>query len=64
MAANFFSNNDPNLPEINNKLPRIRVKTGAPKINLEGDNLFFDIDGQNVLMDSIADSVGNLFFGD
>lgn len=64
MAANFFSNNDSGLPEINNKLPRIRVKTGAPKINLEGDNLFFDIDGQNVSMDSVADSVGNLFFGD
>ena len=64
MAHNFFSNNDPNLPEISNRLPRIRVKTGAPKIDLKDDNLFFDIDGENISMDTIADSVSNLFFGD
>lgn len=64
MAQNFFSNNDPNLPEISSRLPRIRVKTGAPKIELKDDNLFFDIDGENVSMDSVADSFSNLFFGD
>lgn len=65
MAQGFFSNNDSNLPNINNKLPRIRVKTDIPKISLkDDDNLFFDIDGENVSMDTVADSFSNLFFED
>ena len=61
MNSNFFSNKDPELPNLNLKtLPKI--KKGLPKIQMNGDNLLFEIDGKNVLMDDIADKFSNIYF--
>ncbi len=62
MKSNFFSNQDPDLPNLKNlKLPKIR--TGLPKIKVtDNSNLLFEIDGKNYLMDEIADNIGNLYF--
>ncbi len=61
MTASFFSNKDPDLPNLNLKsLPKI--KKGLPKIQMNGDNLLFEIDGKNVLMDDIADKFSNIYF--
>lgn len=62
MSTNFFSNQDPDLPNLKNlKLPKIR--TGLPKIKVtDNSNLLFEIDGKNYLMDEIADNFGNLYF--
>lgn len=62
MKPNFFSNQDPDLPNLKNlKLPKIR--TGLPKIKVtDNSNLLFEIDGKNYLMDEIADNIGNLYF--
>ena len=62
MKSNFFSNEDPDLPNLKNlKLPKIR--TGLPKIKVtDNSNLLFEIDGKNYLMDEIADNFGNLYF--
>ncbi len=62
MKSNFFSNQDPDLPNLKNlKLPKIR--TGLPKIKVtDNSNLLFEIDGKNYLMDEIADNFGNLYF--
>lgn len=63
-TANFFSNNDPDLPKLQlDHLPRIKVKTGLPKIQMTNDSdLLFEIDGKNVLMDDVAEQFSNLFF--
>ena len=47
-ATNFFSNQDPNLPNLKSlKLPKI--KKGLPKIQMTKDSdLLFEIDGKNI----------------
>ena len=47
MTANFFSNKDPELPNLNlKKLPKINK--GLPKIQMQGDSDFlFEIDGKH-----------------
>ncbi len=61
-ATNFFSNQDPDLPNLKNlKLPKIRK--GLPKIHMTKDSdLLFEIDGKNVLMDDVASEFSNLYF--
>lgn len=61
-TANFFSNKDPELPNLNLKnLPKI--KKGLPKIQMTGESdLLFEIDGKNILMDDVAEKVSNLFY--
>ena len=79
MSLNFFSNSsgDENILNSNFKLnlehlPRIKsqenalphIKANLPRINMKDDsNLFFDIDGESVSIDTVADKIGNLFFG-
>lgn len=56
-AANFFSDESlklGNLPKIRNNLPRIQMRGES--------DLLFEIDGQNVGMDDVAESFTNLFF--
>lgn len=62
MTANFFSNQDSDLPNLKNlKLPKI--KKGLPKIQMtKSDELLFEIDGKNVLMDDIAEKFSNIYF--
>ncbi len=62
MNSNFFSNKDPELPNLNLKtLPKI--KKGLPKIQMKGDSdLLFEIDGKNVLLDDVAEKFSNLYF--
>lgn len=70
MVDKFFSLNTNNLDFNQPKLdlshsPRIRVKSDIPTISLQDDdNLFFNIDGSDYSMNSIADSFGNLFFSE
>ena len=62
MTANFFSNKDPELPNLNLKsLPKI--KKGLPRIQMQGESdLLFEIDGKSVLMDDVAEKFSNLYF--
>lgn len=60
-AANFFSNESElpslklgNLPKIRNNLPRIQMRGES--------DLLFEIDGQNIGMDEVAEKFTNLFF--
>ncbi len=60
-TANFFSNNDPNLPNLDLKgLPRI--KKSLPKLEMTQDNLLFTFDDTSFGMDELADKIGNLYF--
>ena len=61
-ATNFFSNQDPNLPNLKSlKLPKI--KKGLPKIHMTKDSdLLFEIDGKNILMDDVAEKFSTLYF--
>lgn len=61
-TANFFSNKDSNLPNINIKhLPRI--KKSLPNIQMQGESdLLFEIDGKNILLDDVAEKYSNIFF--
>lgn len=61
-TANFFSNNDPNLPNLKLKgLPKI--KKGLPKLELTKDNdLLFKIDDTDIPMDDIAEKFSNIFY--
>ncbi len=61
-TANFFSNKDPNLPNLNLKhLPRI--KSALPNIQMQGDSDFlFDIDGERVALSEVADKMSTIFF--
>jgi len=44
MEINFNQLFDTQLPKINSRLPRIRVKSDIPKIKIEEENLFFTFD--------------------
>lgn len=61
-TANFFSNKDPNLPNLNLKhLPRI--KSSLPNIQMQGESDFlFDINGESVALSEVADRMGKIFF--
>ena len=60
-TANFFSNNDPNLPNLDLKgLPRI--KKGLPKLEMTQDNLLFTFDDTSLGVDELADKIGNIYF--
>ncbi len=66
MSANFFSNNDPNLPSLNlNEAPKI--KKGLPKLSslskmqIQGDDILFDIDGRSLTMNDVANELSTLF---
>ena len=60
-TANFFSNNDHNLPNLDLKgLPRI--KKSLPKLEMTQDNLLFTFDDTSFGMDELADKIGNLYF--
>ena len=61
-TGNLFSNNDPNLPELNLKgLPRI--KKSLPKLEMTKDrDLLFTFDDDTSLpMDELADKISNLY---
>ena len=62
MTANFFSNSDPDLPNLNLKhLPRI--KKSLPNIKMQGESeLLFEIDGKNIQMNDVAEKFSNLYF--
>ena len=62
MTANFFSNKDSDLPNLNLKnLPKI--KKGLPKLQMTGENdLLFEIDGKNFPVDSVAEKLNTLFY--
>ena len=62
MTANFFSNQDPDLPNLKSlKLPKI--KKGLPKIQMTKDSdLLFEIDGKNILMEDVAEKFSKLYF--
>lgn len=62
MTANFFSNKDPELPNLNlKKLPKINK--GLPKIQMAGESdLLFEIDGKNINMDAIADKFSSIYY--
>lgn len=77
MANNFSLNsgiNDDIQQNIDLKLkldhsPRIKIKdalpnikSALPRIKVNESNLFFDIDGEDVSIDTVADEIGNLFF--
>ncbi len=66
MSANFFSNKDPQLPNLNlNDSPKI--KKGLPrlhslnKMQLQGDNILFDIEGKDYNLDDIAEKLGRIY---
>lgn len=62
MTANFFSNQDPDLPNIK-KLKLPKIKKGLPKIQMtENQDLLFEIDGKNILMDDIAEKFTSIYF--
>ena len=61
-ATNFFSNQDPNLPNLKS-LKRPKIKKGLPKIQMTKDSdLLFEIDGKNILMDDVAEKFSTLYF--
>lgn len=62
MTANFFSNKDPELPNLNLRgLPKI--KKGLPKLEMKGEsNLLFEIEGKNILMDDVAEKFSNIYY--
>lgn len=62
MTANFFSNKDPEMPNLNlKKLPKINK--GLPKIQMQGDSDFlFEIDGKNINMDEVAQKFSTIYF--
>ena len=62
MTANFFSNKDPELPNLNlKKLPKINK--GLPKIQMQGDSDFlFEIDGKNINMDEVSQKFSTIYF--
>ena len=62
MTANFFSNKDPELPNLNlKKLPKINK--GLSKIQMQGDSDFlFEIDGKNINMDEVAQKFSTIYF--
>ena len=65
MAFNLSSDQNNNeLPKIKQTLPKIKVKSDAPKLSLEDDNLFFNINGSEYSIDYVAGGVTNLFFND
>ncbi len=66
MSGNFFANKDPLLPSLNlNEAPKI--KKGLPKLHslnkmqLQGDDILFDIDGQSCDLNYIAEKLGRLY---
>ena len=60
-TANFFSNNDSDLPNIKLKgLPKISKR--LPKLEMTQDNLLFTFDDTSFGMDELADKIGNLYF--
>lgn len=66
MSANLFSNKDPQLPNLNlNDSPKI--KKGLPrlhslnKMQLQGDNILFDIEGKDYNLDDIAEKLGRIY---
>ena len=66
MSGNFFSNNDPNLPQINLKdSPKIQKRLpklqGINSIQLKGDDVLFDIDGRSLTMNDIANEMNSFF---
>lgn len=62
MTANFFSNKDPELPNLNLRaLPKI--KKGLPKLEMQGEkDLLFEIDGKSFLMDDVAEKFSNIYY--
>lgn len=60
-AANYFSN-DTELPNFKlGNLPKI--KTNLPRIQMRGDSdLLFEIDGQSIGLDEVAEKFSNFFF--
>lgn len=61
MTANFFSGNDPDLPNLKLKnLPKI--KKGLPKLEMTQDNLLFTFDDTSLGVDELADKIGNIYF--
>lgn len=57
----LFSNNNQELPKLNLDLPKI--KQNMPRIKVTEDaDLLFDIDGQNVSMDEVAEKFSKLYF--
>ncbi len=61
-TANFFSNNDPNLPNIKIKgLPRISRK--LPELKMTKDDLLFTFDDDTSMsMDEFADKISAIYF--
>lgn len=61
MTVNIFSNQNSDLPSLENlKLPKI--KKGLPKIEMtKDDDLLFEIDGQSFSLDDIADRFGRFY---
>ena len=60
-TANFFSNNDSNLPNIKLKgLPKISKR--LPKLEMTHDNLLFTFDDTSFGMDELADKIDNIYF--
>ncbi len=63
MTANFFSNNDSNLPNIKLKgLPKISKRLPKLEINQNNDNLWFDTENGIYTFEQFTDDVSNLFF--
>lgn len=61
MCANFFSNQDSELPSLQLKLPKI--KQALPKIRVSSDaDFLFEIDGKMIEINSDASSKSNLNF--
>lgn len=62
VTSNFFSNKDPNLPNLNLKhLPRI--KSALPSLQMQGESdLLFDIDGESVALSEVAEKMSTIFF--
>ena len=61
MTANFFSNRDPDLPNLNLKsLPKI--KSALPNIKMQGESdWLFDTEGANSL-DDVAEKFSTIYF--
>lgn len=62
MTFCFYSNNDDKLPDL--KLQNLpKIKPSLPRIQMKDEsNLFFDISGETISIDKVADKLGNLFF--
>lgn len=60
MTANFFSNRDPDLPNLNLKtLPRI--KNSLPNIKMQASDLLFEEGGESIL-DDVAEKFSSIYF--